>query len=384
VGLTNLGLKCVGPSILKREIDEPCPNSAIIDLDTARLLTKKRHASNSHRLHLDCRCITCHAEYRVRECVAKSSLHLQVPGYLCTRPGCSRPCIDGTAGCDLHLWGLSFDSTPKIDLRPLQEAFKATTCTRWVASPTYDVVRQRLSDVRDGKRPGSDLVILDDEYSFASKQLWEFSLIERVSGNVLINTTIVHQDGLDHTPVGSRYVKMWSKIQAMKVFSSRRQNIDSMTVHQVAQKLKQTGIHPGTIILVWAVNIGDLRILRNFLESAGYFDILPPDENCIPLIHVLRPNLPKIGQSPFPLRLEVLFPVMFPRHQLIGLNHAALVDCQQTRLICMGFDQLCMPVEKRGKDWQPESVARISQTSVLDWLEKENETEEGMCMFLAL
>ena len=158
-----------------------------------------------------------------------------------------------------------------------------TTCTRWVASPTYDVVRQRLSDIRDGKRPGSDLVILDDEYSFASKQLWEFSLIERVSGNVLINTTIVHQDGLDHTPVGSRYVKMWSKIQAMKVFSSRRQNIDSMTVHQVAQKLKQTGIHPGTIILVWAVNIGDLRILRNFLESAGYFDILPPDENCIPL-----------------------------------------------------------------------------------------------------
>ncbi len=109
----NLGLKCVGPSILKCEIDEPCPNSAIIDLDTARLLTKKRHASNSHRLHLDCRCITCHAEYRVRECVAKSSLHLQVPGYLCTRPGCSRPCIDGTAGCDLHLLGLSFDSTPQ-------------------------------------------------------------------------------------------------------------------------------------------------------------------------------------------------------------------------------------------------------------------------------
>ena len=113
MGLTNLGLKCVGPSILKREIDEPCPNSAIIDLDTARLLTKKRHASNSHRLHLDCRCITCHAEYRVRECVAKSSLHLQVPGYLCTRPGCSRPCVDGTAGCDLHLWGLSFDPPSK-------------------------------------------------------------------------------------------------------------------------------------------------------------------------------------------------------------------------------------------------------------------------------
>ncbi|MCJ1477979.1 hypothetical protein MMC13_006654 [Lambiella insularis] len=187
-----------------------------------------------------------------------------------------------------------------------------------------------MSDIRDGKRPGSDLVILDDEYSFASKQLWEFSLIERVSGNILINTTIVHQDGLDHTPVGSRYVKMWSKIQAMKIFSSRRQNIDSMTAHQVAQKLKRTGIHPGTIILVWAVNIGDLTILRNFLESTGYFDILPSDENCIPLIHVLRPNLPKIGQSPFPLRLEVLFPVMFPRHQLIGLNHAALVDCQQT------------------------------------------------------
>ena len=261
----------------------------------------------------------------MRKCVAKSSLHLQVPGYLCTRPGCSRPCIEGTAGCDLHLWGLSFDSTLKIDLRPLQQAFKATTCTRWVASPTYDVVRQRLSDIRDGKRPGSDLVILDDELSFASKQVWELSLIERVSENVLINTTIVHHDGLDHFPVGSRYVRMWSKIQTMKVFSSRRRNIDIITVHQVAQKLKQTGIHPGTIVLAWAVNISDLRFLRNLLESAGYSDILPPDENCMPLIHVLRPNLPKIGQSPFPLRLEVLFPIIIPRHQLIGLNHAAPV-----------------------------------------------------------
>ncbi|KIW66493.1 hypothetical protein PV04_05824 [Phialophora macrospora] len=142
---------------------------------------------------------------------------------------------------------------------------------------------------------------------------------------------------------------MWSKIQATKVFSLRRQNIDSMTVHQVAQKLKQTVIHPGTIILVWAVNIGDLRMLRNFLASAGYFDILAPDENCIPLIHVLGPNLPKIGQSQIPPRLEVLFPIKFPRHQLTGLNRAALVDCQQTRLICRVFEQLCMPVHKAGE-----------------------------------
>jgi hypothetical protein len=150
-----------------------------------------------------------------------------------------------------------------------------------------------------------------------------------------------------------------------------------MTVHQVAAKLKEAGIGPETFVLVWAVNNVDLKILRQFLESAGYFDILPLDKNRIPLTHVLRPNLPKIGQKASPLKLKILFPIMFPRHPPVGLNHEALIDCQQTRLVCMGFNELCPPVEEREMEWQPETVARSSQTTILDFLKKTNRDVEG-------
>jgi hypothetical protein len=255
--------------------------------------------------------------------------------------------------------------------------FRTAARERWIAPVNYSIVRQRISDISKGKRPDSDLVILDDEFSIASKQLWEFSLIERVSGKVLINTTIAHEHGLNHAVLGSRCVKMVSEMHAKAVFSSKRKKIDRMTVHQVAAKLKEAGIGPETIVLVWAVNNVDLKILRQFLESAGYYDILPLDKNCIPLIHVLRPNLPKITQKAFPLRLEILFPTMFPVHPLVGLNHEALVDCQQTRLVCMGFNELCRLVEERGTEWQPETVARSSQTTILDFLKKRDRDGKG-------
>ncbi|KAL7953833.1 hypothetical protein V8C34DRAFT_317822 [Trichoderma compactum] len=166
-----------------------------------------------------------------------------------------------------------------------------------------------------------------------------------MSGDVLINTLIEHVDGLD---LGDSWVKVASQNHANHVFSTTR-----------ASKC-------------------DLRILRDFLESAGCSGILPPDEHCIPLIHILRSNLPKVEQKVFPTRLEVLFPVMYPGHHLIGLNHDAVIDCRQTRLVCIGFNELCRPVAERGQQWRGESLAGSSQTSILDWLKKDD-TAPGPC-----
>ena len=111
-------------------------------------------------------------------------------------------------------------------------------------------------------------------------------------------------------------------------------------------------------------------MLRKLLVSEGYDDILLPDRNCVPIINILRPNIfkdmPK--EQRFPLALEFLFPLLYPRHHLIGLNHQALVDCQQTRLVCKAFDELCRPVDERGEMWQPDTVSSSSQTSILNWL----------------
>jgi hypothetical protein len=199
-------------------------------------------------------------------------------------------------------------------------------------------------------------------------------MIERVSGKILFNTTIDHYGALDHnTPADS--LPFWSRISQSKakdVYSSTRNpDICHMNVHEVASKLQQVGITQDTVILVYHVSTVDLRLLRWFLESAGYFGFLPPDENCIPMVHILRPHLSDRlpGGRSFPLGLEVLFPLMYPRHILVGLNHQALVDCQQTRLICMAYEELCKPIAERGQEWQPDTVARSAQTSILDRLQ---------------
>jgi hypothetical protein len=64
------------------------------------------------------------------------------------------------------------------------------------------MVRDRIENIPQGKRPGSDLVVLDDEFSHASHQLWEFAIIEYLSGDTLINTTVEHPINVDRGTQG--------------------------------------------------------------------------------------------------------------------------------------------------------------------------------------
>jgi hypothetical protein len=152
-----------------------------------------------------------------------------------------------------------------------------------------------------------------------------------------------------------------------------------MNVHEIAQTLQQKGISQDTIILVYHKTRMDLKILRQLLESQGYDSILPPDEYYFPLIQLLRTNMFQglSKDQQFPLKLEVVFLIMFPRHELIGLNHQALVDCQQTRLVCKAIDELGRPTRERGGKWQPDSVAKSAQLSILNWLQDEYTVDEG-------
>ena len=72
----------------------------------------------------------------------------------------------------------------------------------------------------------------------------------------------------------------------------------------------------------------DLLRQRQFFEEAGYLDIVPPDENCVPMI-------------------DILFPLLFSGHHLVGQNHRALADAEQLQLIVILFEELCKPPNQR-------------------------------------
>lgn len=228
------------------------------------------------------------------------------------------PWVRGMPSASSRLLVAAHRSKATIDHRLVRETFSFMARKRWSFRPHYDIVRCRMYNILQGKRPGSDLVILDNEFSLASKQFWEFAIIESVSGKVLINTTIKHQERMDRDSPGQHPFITWMNQSSVSAVYSRSRipGIGHMNVHEVSSKLQQVGITPDTVILVYHLSTMDLSLLREFLESAGYTGILPPDKNCIPLISLLRMNLSEglRGRKLFSLRLEELFPIIYPRH----------------------------------------------------------------------
>lgn len=115
-------------------------------------------------------------------------------------------------------------------------------------------------------------------------------------------------------------------------------------VHQIAAKLREAGITAETTILSWHQSYTDLVLLREFLQSGGYDDILPPNERCIRMIPQYRQHFPRSSTGKFfSARLDVLFPILFAGHELVGRNHHALQDAQQLRLMAL----LLIELQKR-------------------------------------
>jgi hypothetical protein len=121
------------------------------------------------------------------------------------------------------------------------------------------------------------------------------------------------------------------------------------TAKEIAEIIIKAGVTPKSIIIVWHKSTVDLDLLRELLESAGRLDILPPEASCIPMMKHFRaglPRNPKTGKT-FTAKLDVLFPILFAGHKLVGKSHRALPDTQMLRLLVLLLVQLQKPPQDR-------------------------------------
>jgi len=367
---------------------ERCPGEVVIDFDTARLRATRGTGKNKSKT-LDNRCISCRTALQVSAFLDRYEESYDQPSNSknCLVSNCRQPVFRNSGRCADHFFKRlrqQHKERSRVNLPTLQGLLKSKINEQWIfrKDSGYERILERTLEIQEGKRPGTDLVILDDEFSPTSSQLWEFAMVEKVSGKVLINAQINHERwGLDHktpTRVENKLMESLSKAKAFQLYQrTLRRSSTTKSAHidvdEVASKLKATGITPDTLILVWHYGITDLLILRSFLDSGGYSGILPPDSNCIPMIQLFRTNLKEVVipgfMKPFPLTLPILFSLFFPRHSLVGLNHRALEDCLQTRLLALTYDELVKPPEAR-PDLRLEQLDRVSQRSIMDWLQK--------------
>ena len=188
-----------------------------------------------------------------------------------------------------------------------------------------------------------------------SRKIFEIGITSLHSDQVIINSCIRHdcsdrelltpRDGSPPHPrglyVGYAYLR--------RVYDSERMDCPgTLEVHQVVAQLQVAGITPETIIFTWHTSYMDITLLREFLVSGGYRNILPPNDHCVRLIPEYRIGLPvsPTGKK-FPAGLEILFPLLFAGHVLVDKNHSPLPDSQQLRLMTLLLLELQKPQHLR-------------------------------------
>lgn len=80
----------------------------------------------------------------------------------------------------------------------------------------------------------------------------------------------------------------------------------------------------------------------------------------VPLYQKILPKM--LGQSRFPTKLEILFPLLFSGHNLAGKNHRAIVDALQLRLMVKLFEELCKPLSQRDPSLLPKKTRNWFQS----------------------
>jgi hypothetical protein len=111
--------------------------------------------------------------------------------------------------------------------------------------------------------------------------------------------------------------------------SGRSTRTDFLDTHSIARVIRQSEIKSTDIMFEHASCQLDLKILREFLESYGYYNLLPSLNNFIQIIPELRKTLP-VGVS---AALDIIFPLLIPNDPLVGQSHRARPDALMCRKI---------------------------------------------------
>jgi hypothetical protein len=151
-----------------------------------------------------------------------------------------------------------------MDIRVLQQCISTAKSKRWNFDSDFEAAITRTAEIREGKRPGPDLVILDLEFLPSSGQILEIAVVESVSGKILLDTKVKH-DCLNLLSNKLDYMAGISSFRMTQKFFGK--SLEDWTqngqdVHAIAKALKSAGIMKQTIILVWHSTWNDLTLYR--------------------------------------------------------------------------------------------------------------------------
>jgi hypothetical protein len=216
---------------------------------------------------------------------------------------------------------------------------------------------------------------IDLEFSTRKKIVYEIAVVEYHTGAVVLDTLVKQEkevivqaeklpralDGEDS--VEDHNLRRIELLHRRAVYNGgRRTMTEFLDAHSIARVIRESEIKSTDIMFEHASCRLDLKMPREFLESYGYHDLLPPLSNCIQTIPELRKNLP-VGVS---VALDIIFLLLFPNGPLIGQNHRAHPDALMCRKIVRLTRELIKPPkEQKLAEYEPEIIRLLLQAGMV-------------------
>jgi hypothetical protein len=231
-------------------------------------------------------------------------------------------------------------------------------------------------DILDRMDPkGRKAWCIDLEFSTRKKLVYEIAIVEYHTGAVVLDA-LVKQDKEAIVQAGKRSraldgedsvedydQRLIELLHRRAVYNSGRSTrTDFLDAHSIARVIRESEIKSMDIMFEHASCQVDLKMLREFLESYGYYNPLPSLNNCHQTIPELRKNLP-VGVS---AALDIIFPLLFPNDPFVGQSHHARPDALMCRKIVKVIRELIKPPKERKlAEYEPEIIRLLLQAGMV-------------------
>lgn len=177
-------------------------------------------------------------------------------------------------------------------------------------------------DILDRMDPkGRKAWCIDLEFSTRKKIVYEIAILEYHTGAVVLDTLVKQEkevivqaeklpralDGED--TVEDHNLRRIELLHRRAVYNcGRRTMTEFLDAHSIARVIRENEIKSTDLMFEHASCQLDLKMLREFLESCSYYDLLPPLSYCIQTSPRLRKNLP-VGVS---VVVDIILLLLFP------------------------------------------------------------------------
>lgn len=244
---------------------ESSANSARIAPFSTTTQPKVKVRRKANQTYLPKRCFRCQAERAFLVGARRYGLLTEEGGEHCSHNGCGKPLFHGTKFCEAHFyaWQPTVGLEASEGFVELERRLNCAITAKWKASPEMKKFLRLFDSIRAGDTLPSKLMFLDLEFNTKTRKLYEVGMCD-ANGVITMDCLTKYSPGAQKSS-SANPDRQTAYIDQLIQNSTQNHNCRDgrMTARQIADRLKEQGVTPDTLIVTWHHYAADLSALRD-------------------------------------------------------------------------------------------------------------------------